>query len=145
MHQLAPQPCELVTREPDPARERFRYPAGLLLQALACRREKNVDDTLVVGRTPAAHEPRHLEALEQRRERPRVEVEPLRQAPDRRVPLLPEDQHHQVLWVGDPERLEKRLVELRDGAARGVEEKADLPIEPDNLGGTQTGEQGVTN
>ena len=73
---------------------------------------------------------RRLEALQHGREGPRVEVEPPTDVLDGRAVLLPQDQHRQVLGIGQAKRLEDRPVAPAERVRSRVDREAELSDRP---------------
>ena len=83
-----------------------------------------LDPANQVGRFQAGHDGRHGVG---------GQVEPLGDLPDGARAVLPQDQQHQVLGVGQPDLVEQGAVDPGDGVGGGVEGEAKLIVEPAGL------------
>lgn len=80
-----------------------------------------------------AHEVGGFEALEQGRERARIEVQALAEFGNRDAVVFPQHEHGQVLRVGEAHVLEQRFVELGHGQRGRIQREAELVVELQDL------------
>lgn len=111
----------------------LRNPGCLRLQCQAFFREADNYFPLVIRRPFACHQPLLFHPLEQGRDRIGVEHQPLRDIVYRLSVLFPEYHHHQVLGVGESQRLQVLPVSLRDKPAYRVEPEAQLVVKPERV------------
>src|SRR3954451_1382162 len=120
---------ELRDRQPEPLDDRRRDLQRPRSQAAPLGSEDDSQGSLVVRVACTAHVAGQLQALEQRGEGARVELEEPGEVAHRQLLGLPQGEHHQVLRVGEPQRLEHGLVERDDTARRHGQGEADLVVE----------------
>ena len=82
----------------------------------------------------AAYQAGRLQALEERGEGAGVQPELFADGLDRLGAVLPQDQHDQVLGVGQAQVLEGVPVDAAEGARGGVQREADLVVEAEQFG-----------
>ena len=92
--------------------------------------------TAFVGRVAQAlHQALCLQALEQWRQRARIQHEAAAQLRDGDAVAFPQHQQHQVLRVGQAQRCQQRLVDLGHGQRGGVQREAQLLVQRQPVGG----------
>jgi hypothetical protein len=102
------------------------HASGPLPERRPGRGQLDLDGALVVGAALAADQAGAFQALQQRRERPRVQLQGLTERGHALAAVLPQHQHDQVLRVGQAQRVEQRPVGLGDGPRGRIEIKAEL-------------------
>jgi hypothetical protein len=85
--------------------------------------------TLVGGVAQALDQAAGFEPLEQGREGARIELQPVAELRDGDAIPFPQHQHHQVLRVGEPQRVQQRLVGLGHGQRCRIQREAQLVVQ----------------
>ena len=113
----------------DRGRDGLRRPA----QLRAGRREPDRQRALVPRVPVPGDDAALLEALEQRRQRRRLEADPRGELRDPQRRALPQREHHEVLRVGQPERLQERPVHGDHLAGGDRQGEAHLTVEGEEV------------
>ena len=107
----------------------------LLAQGASGIRQRDVEGALVAGAALPREVALRLEPLQQRRQRRGLELQRLAEVAHRARAALPEREHHEVLRMGEAERLEDRAVDADHAACRDREREADLVLEGEQVVG----------
>ena len=111
------------------AGEERRDILSLLTQGLRLR-GKTEDHLPTIDRaTRTRDEARRLEALQQRRERIRIQPQTIYDVTEGHPVLLPQDEQDQILRIGQPQTVKMRLVEACDQPDDRVEAEAKLILQ----------------
>ena len=92
-------------------------------------REENSHHTLIALVAQPVDQAGALKAFQQRRQRARIEQQPVRQSFDRLLSVLLQDQHGEVLRLGQANLGERAAIGTDDVIAGAVEREAQLFIE----------------
>ena len=91
--------------------------------------ELDLENALIVAASRSRDASLSLEALDERRERRGLHRELVREVAERARRLLPQGEHHEILRMCEPERLEDGPVQRHDVARSGDEGEAELILE----------------
>jgi hypothetical protein len=126
-----------------PLQDRRRNALGLGASLQALGGQRHGQRPVIPGVAAAGDHAGGLEALEQGRQRGRLEAETAGQLGDLQRRLLPEGEHDEVLRVRDAHRFEQRPVEADDVARGHRQREADLTVECEEVrGGLRSGGRG---
>lgn len=101
----------------------------LLTQGLRLRRETEDHLPTIDRTTRTRDEARRLEALQQRRERIRIQPQTIYDVTEGHPVLLPQDEQDQILRIGQPQTVKMRLVEACDQPDDRIEAEAQLILQ----------------
>ncbi|OLT04212.1 hypothetical protein BJF90_24080 [Pseudonocardia sp. CNS-004] len=127
--ELGVQAFQVGEGEAEPLDHGRRDPLRIRAQGPALPGEGHGQRALVARHPLPGHQPCRFQPLEQRGQRGGVEGQRGGQVGERARRALPQSEHHQVLRVGEPHRLEQRPVERDDVACCHRECEADLTVQ----------------
>ena len=125
----------LAHRHPELAHDPAGNEFGLAPELTARFGELDVEGALVGAAAVSRDEACRFEALEQRRERGRLEQQRVGDVADFARAALPEGEHHEVLRVGESEGCEHRTIERDDLAGCDGQSKTSLAVEREWVSG----------
>ena len=129
------QRAELVEAHAQPVDDLRRDASARSRSARPGIGQRDVEGALVARAPLAGEVPLRLEPLQQGRQGGGLELQRVAEVAHRARAAPPEREHHQVLRVGQPERLEDRAVDADHAARRDREREADLVLEGEQVDG----------